>query len=465
MMIDLEHTARLARSSALALTVALGACAKKAQKPPSQAVPVTVVPASRADVPFEIQANGVVAPLATSAVTAQVDGIITKVYFREGQDVNKGDLLFQIEARPYQAAYQQALANLARDRETNANAQKEVARYESLVKQDYVTQEQADQQRATAGASAATVQADEAAVENAKFNLGNTQIRAPIAGRTGGLLVREGNVVHAGGTTPLVVINQISPILVRFPIPATDLPLIQKYGGSGKLPVTAIPGGARQSAQDTTGGPPGAGADEEQASGVDPGAVNLLAQIAPSQGTLYFVDNTVDTLTGTVMLKATFPNTDKTLWAGQFVSSTLHLFDEKNALVLPSQAVVTGQQGTYVYVIDSASTAQQRKVAVERTQGNVSVITAGLRDGERVVLSGQSRLNAGAKVRVASASDSAGGPPGAGRGGTPSVGMAGGDSSARRGRGAGGNNAANGASRRRQGTPTAPASSGSPNTP
>ncbi len=177
------------------------------------------------------------------------------------------------------------------------------------------------------------MQADEAAVENAKFNLGNTQIRAPIAGRTGGLLVREGNVVHAGGSTPLVVINQISPILVRFPIPATDLPLIQKYGGTGQLPVTAVPGGARQSAQDTAGGPPGAGGDAEQASGVDPNAVNLLAQIAPARGTLYFVDNTVDTLTGTVMLKATFPNTDKTLWAGQFVSSTLHLFDEKNALV------------------------------------------------------------------------------------------------------------------------------------
>ncbi|MEP7067363.1 MAG: efflux RND transporter periplasmic adaptor subunit [Gemmatimonadota bacterium] len=414
MNIDSALTARLARSSLLALAVAgtLAACSKKAQRPPAQEVPVVVAPASRANVPFEIQANGVVSPLSTSAITAQVDGIITHVYFREGQEVEKGALLFQIQPRPYQAAYQQALANLARDKETNANAQKQVARYESLVKQDYVTQEQADQQRATAGASAATVQADQAAVENARFNLDNTQVRAPIAGRTGGLLVREGNVVHAGGTTPLVVINQISPILVRFPVPATDLPLIQKYGGSAQLPVTAVPGGARQSAADTSGGPPGMmGGDvsSDQASGVDPSAVNLLAQLPPARGTLYFIDNSVDTLTGTVMLKATFPNTEKSLWAGQFVSATLHLFEEKNALVVPNEAVVTGQQGTYVYVVDSASTAQQRKVSVERSQGNVSVITAGLRDGERVVRSGQSRLNVGAKVRIASAADSAGG--------------------------------------------------------
>ena len=216
-----------------------------------------VVPASRADVPYDVQANGVVSPVSTSAITAQVDGLITHVYFREGQDVEKGAMLFQIEDRPYRAAYSQALANLARDKETNENAQKEVERYQSLVKQDYVTQEQADQQKATAGAALATVQADEAAVENAKFNLDNTKIRAPIAGRTGGLLVREGNVVHAGGTTPLVVINQVSPILVRFPVPSTDLPLIQKYGTTGQLPVTAMPGGARQTAQDTAGGPPG----------------------------------------------------------------------------------------------------------------------------------------------------------------------------------------------------------------
>ncbi|MDB4910385.1 MAG: efflux transporter periplasmic adaptor subunit, partial [Gemmatimonadetes bacterium] len=149
----------------------------------------------------------------------------------------------------------------------------------------------------------------------------------------------------------------------------------------------------------------------------------------PARGTLYFIDNTVDTLTGTVMLKATFPNTEKSLWAGQFVSSTLHLFDEKNALVVPSEAVVTGQQGTYVYVIDSANTAQQRKVSVERTQGGVSIIMAGLRDGERVVRTGQSRLNAGAKVRIASAADTAGARPGAG--------APGGDSSTRKGRGAG----------------------------
>ncbi|MEO8880137.1 MAG: efflux RND transporter periplasmic adaptor subunit [Gemmatimonadaceae bacterium] len=408
------YSVRVSRFSigALGLALVLGACAKKQGKPPASDVPVVVAAVARADVPFEVQANGVVSPMSTSAITAQVDGLITKVNFREGQSVQKGDLLFQIEARPYQAAYQVALANLARDRETSANAQKEVERYASLVKQDYVTQEQADQQKATAGAALATLQGDEAAVESAKFNLDNTNIRAPISGRTGGLLVRQGNVVHAGGTTPLVVINQISPINVRFPVPSTDLPLIQKYGGSGQLPVTAMPAGTRQTAQDTSGGPPGTTGDAspDQASGADPAAVNLLAQLTPATGTLYFIDNSVDTLTGTVMLKATFPNTDKMLWSGQFVSTTLHLFTEKNALVVPAEAVVTGQQGTYVYVVDSRSTVQQRKVSVERSEGNVSVITAGLREGEQVVRSGQSRLTAGAKVKVASAADSAGAP-------------------------------------------------------
>jgi multidrug efflux system membrane fusion protein len=161
---------------------------------------------------------------------------------------------------------------------------------------------------------------------------------------------------------------------------------------------------------------------------VDPAAVNLIAQLPPAKGTLFFIDNSVDTLTGTVMLKASFPNTDKLLWAGQFVATTLHLFDEKNALVVPSEAVVTGQQGAYVYVIDSASTAQQRKVSVERSEGSVSVITAGLRDGEQVVRSGQSRLAAGAKVKVASAADSANANGGAARA----------DSASRGKRGAGG---------------------------
>jgi multidrug efflux system membrane fusion protein len=412
---------RIRRRSLLALSVALvcGGCSKKAVKPVSAPVPVVTAAAHRADVPYEIQANGVVSPISTSAVTAQVDGIITHVDFREGQDVEKGALLFQIEPRPYQAAYAQALANLARDEETLANAQREVQRYVDLVKQDYVTEEQADQQRTTAAAALATVQADSAAVATAKFNLDNTKIRAPIAGRTGGLLVREGNVVHASSATPLVVINQISPILVRFPVPATDLPLIQHYGASGQLAVTAMPGGARQNANDTAGGPPGvpgagdasmngdapAGSDSSASAGQssDPSAVQLLALVPPARGTLYFIDNAVDTLTGTVLLKASFPNSEKTLWSGQFVAAKLHLFVERNALVIPSEAVVTGQQGAYVYVVDSGGTVQQRKISVERSQGDVAVVTAGLRDGERVVQSGQSRLTAGAKVKVATA--------------------------------------------------------------
>ena len=270
----------------------------------------------------------------------------------------------------------QALANLARDKETNANAQKEVERYQSLVKQDYVTQEQADQQRATAGASAATVQADEAAVENAKFNLDNTKIRAPISGRTGGLLVREGNVVHAGGTTPLVVINQISPILVRFAVPATELPLIQQYGGIGP---------ARRHRRAGRRAPERAGYGGRPIRAATPAATrrrsrrrarihprcNLLAQLsARARHALLHRQRGGHAHRNGACSRRPFRTPRSRCGRASSSSTTLHLFIEQHALVVPSEAVVTGQQGTYVYVVDSASTAQQRKVSVERTQGS-----------------------------------------------------------------------------------------------
>jgi multidrug efflux system membrane fusion protein len=407
---------------ALALLTLVGACSKQQEPRGRQAVPVLVARAKKAAVPYTIEANGVVIPNQASTVASQVEGIVRRVAFREGQDVAKGQVLFEIDARPYQAQHQMALANLARDRATAENAQREAQRYAALAQQDYVTREQADQQRATAAASAASVAADQAAVAAARFNLDNTIIRAPISGRTGALLVREGNLVRASGATSLVVINQISPILVRFAIPSTQLPLLQKYGTVGGLVVSATPNSGSEPAPDAAigpiglavgggdpgqatpgtgqGGPPGTGqaGPSGTASRPAPATAALVPIAQPENGTLSFIDNAVDTTTGTVLLKATFPNPNMRLWVGEFVATKLELFVEQNALVVPTSAIVTGQQGTYVYVVTDSSTAQQRPVRVERTAGDLSVIASGLRNGEQVVIDGQARLTPNAKV-------------------------------------------------------------------
>jgi multidrug efflux system membrane fusion protein len=371
-------------------------------------VTVAVVPARRAPVPYTIDANGIVTPIQSAAVASQVDGIVTEVFFHEGDDVQRGQPLFQIDPRPYRNAYDQALATLARDSASAANAQKQVNRYADLVRQRYVTKEEGDQLEATSAASEAVVRADRAAVANAKLNLDNTTVRAPISGKTGSLLVRVGNLVHANGATPLVTINQVRPIMVRFAVPASQLPLILQYGARGGLPVTAIPGGAAAvpGADTSAGTPVDAPAQltpTQQGDNSDPPAGGVMAA-APQRGTLSFIDNAVDTATGTVTLKATFPNVDGALWAGQFAATTLRLFVEQNALVVPVQAVVTGQRGPYVYVVDG-DTAKQRPVSIARTAGGIAVVASGLDDGARVVTDGQSRLTPGARVVIRSQGD------------------------------------------------------------
>lgn len=400
-------------------SVVVGGCSKAPARPPRPAVAVTVVPVRRRSVPYDIDANGIVTPMQTANVSPQVDGIILDVNFSEGQDVVKGQVLFHLDPRPYQAAYNQALAALARDKASLAYAVSQQDRYGSLASQGIVTKEQAEGMRATAASTAGTVQADSANVDNAKFNLENTVVRAPISGRTGGLLVRTGNLVHASGGTPLVVINQVRPILVRFAVPASELPMILKYGEkTGKvvgLPVTAIPGGtpAIATAADTTNPMDAAASNAAPAK-----RVKLApADVDPdTKGGLSFIDNAVDTTTATVTLKAIFPNKNGTLWSGQFVSSSLRLYIEDSVLVLPTQAIVTGQQGTYVYVIDSSNTAQQRKVVVERAAGAISVISSGVAEGERVVTDGQSRVTPGAQVTVGLREPGSGGGAGGGQG-------------------------------------------------
>ncbi len=389
--------------AAASLAVLAGACSKPAARAPRPAIAVTVIPVKRTSVPYDVEANGIVTPLQTAIVSPQVDGIITEVNFAEGNEVTKGQVLFHLDPRPYQAAYDMAVAALARDKATAAYSSKEADRYESLVKQGIVTSEQAEQLRSTAQSAAATVLADQANLDNAKFNLDNTVVRAPISGRTGGLLVRTGNLVHAAGGTALVLINQVRPILVRFAVPAAQLPMVLKYGEkSGQvvgLPVSAAPGSLLDNATpaDTTNPMDAASGNSAPAQKVKLAPVGADPD---AKGALSFIDNAVDTTTGTVTLKGTFSNRAGTLWSGQFVATSLRLFIEDSVMVLPTQAVVTGQQGTYVYVIDSDNVAQQRPVKVERAAGMLSVISTGVSVGERVVTDGQSRVTPGAQVTI-----------------------------------------------------------------
>ena len=356
----------LSLSTAVVVVCSLG-CGKP--DPPRQPkVPVSVTTVKRATIPYVVTANGVAEPMQTVAVESQVNGILNRVTFSEGQDVVAGQVLFQIDSRPYMAVLDQARAQLARDEAQAANARREAARYAALVKEGYVTSSQTDQAEATAAAATATVIADRATVSKAALDVANCTIRAPISGKTGSLLVRQGNLVKANSQPPLVVINQIQPILVRFSVPQSQFPDIQRYyrGGSA-LQVRASP---------------------SEGTGV------------PLDGTLAFVDNNVDSTTGTVLLKARFANSEGTMWPGQYMNVALQLYVDPNALTLPAPAVMTGQQGTYVFTVDSSLTAKQRPVQVARTVDSVAVIASGLREGERVIVDGQSRLIAGSKVTI-----------------------------------------------------------------
>jgi multidrug efflux system membrane fusion protein len=343
------------------------ACSKSA--PPRQPkVPVSVTTVKRTIVPYIVTANGIAEPMQTAAVESQVTGILNRVTFSEGQSVQAGQVLFQIDARPYVAVLEQARGQLARDEAQAANARRDAARYAALVTQGYVTKSQADQAEATAASAAASVASDRATVSKAALDVSNCTIRAPISGRTGSLLVRQGNLVKANSDPPLVVINQIQPILVRFAVPQSQFPDIQRYyRGGNALQVRATP---------------------SEGSGI------------PLIGTLAFVDNNVDSTTGTVLLKARFSNPDGSLWPGQYTNVALQLFVDPNALTLPSPAVMTGQQGTYVYTIDSTGSAKQRPVQVSRTVDSLSVIGNGVIEGEKVIVDGQSRLVPGSKVTI-----------------------------------------------------------------
>lgn len=350
--------------AALSLILGLG-CARKGGGGSSR-VPVTVARAEQRPVPYEIASTGTAEPRQTVSIQSQATGVLVRVAFREGDEVEAGQILFQIDARPFQAALEQAEAMLARDQAQAHNAALDAQRYAELVKQDYVTKSDYDAKQSAADALQAVVRADSAAVANARLNVEWATVRAPITGRTGRLLVREGNLVRANASDPLVVINQTHPILVRFAVPEAHLADIQRYR-KNRLPVFVSP-----SKTDTVF----------------------------AEGTLTFVDNAVDTTTGTVLLKGEFPNRDNALWPGEFVSVRLQLYIEDKALVIPAQAVMTGQQGTYVFVLNQDGTARSQPVTVGRSAGAYAVIAQGVRPGDEVVTDGQLRLVPGAPVEV-----------------------------------------------------------------
>lgn len=317
-------------------------------------------------VPVLVAAVGTVEPIESVAVRPQVGGVITSVLFTEGQDVKAGQALFQIDPRPLQAAREAARAQLARNQAQAANATAQAERYARLVEKDYVTREQADAARTQADVFTAAVQADQAAVEQAQLNLAYATISSPVAGRTGAVLVKKGNVVSAGGG-PLVVVNQLDPIRVGFALPGRQLSEVRRHRTAGPLTVRVRPSGADVSQSVT--------------------------------GRLVFVDNAVAPGTGTVAMKAEFANVDEALWPGQFVDVELELTVETGAVTVPASAVVTGQTGTFVYVVDAENKAQKRPVTVLRTLDGLAVVEGELADGQVVIIDGQIRVVPGGAVQ------------------------------------------------------------------
>ncbi len=345
--------------------IVIPACSKSKQPPP-RTVPVVAETADRKNVPLQVKAIGNVEAYNTVTIKSQVNGEISEVHFRDGQDVKRGKLLFKIDPRPFESALRQAESALARDRAQAKNAQEESKRYAGLAEKGFVSAQEYDRARTNADALNAVVQADEAAAENARLQLEYTSIKAPIDGQTGAITIQKGNVVKANDL-PLVTINQITPIYVTFSVPEQDLSNIKRYQASGGLHVEVN---------------------------------NPQENKKPVKGSLTFIDNKVNTQTGMIILKATFANKDRALWPGQFVDVVLTLTTERNRIVVPTPAVQTGQQGQYVYVIKDDMTAELRVVTPGRLYGDWTVIDKGITAGERVVTDGQLRLVPGAKVEI-----------------------------------------------------------------
>ncbi len=330
------------------------------------AAPVIVVPVERKAMPVAVNAVGSVEAFTTVSVLAQVGGEIKSVHFKEGQVVHKGDLLFTIDTRPYRASLSEAVARVAKDRALAKQAHDEADRAVKLAKEGLATQQDLDRAQSSAAAADATLGADRAAAAGASVSVSYATIRSPIDGRTGSLLVHAGNVVKPNDKT-LVVIREVHPVYVRFAVPEQYLARVRMRMKAGELTVVARP----------------------RADGAD-----------PARGVLTFVENTVDSSTGTVDLKAEFKNVDERLWPGQLVDVSLELTVDQNAIVVPEAAIQVGQNGDHVFVVGKDDKAELRKVHVARQVGAEVVIASGVTPGEKVVTDGQVRLTPGAKVLI-----------------------------------------------------------------
>ncbi len=346
-----------------------------AQPKPGESVApivVSVTPAKRADFPIVLESLGQVQPYNTVLVRARVDGEIVTIAFKEGQIVQRGDLLAQIDPRPFQAALDQATAKKAQDEATVANARLDLTRYSTLAKQNFATEQQLDTQNALVNQLTATIAADAAAIDAAKVQLGYTTIRAPLTGRAGFRLIDEGNLVNAGQQTGIVSIAQLQPIAVIFTEPQEYVDRINQELAAGAPAVTVL-----------------------NADG---------ARIAT--GKLTISDNQVDLATGTIRLKAEFENTDNALWPGLAVTTRLQLGVMKDVVVIPADAVQHADKGRYVYIIGDDGRAAVRPVKVARQDASTAVITEGLKEGERVVTTGEFLLQPGSIVSIDNASGS-----------------------------------------------------------
>jgi multidrug efflux system membrane fusion protein len=354
---------------ALLAACMLGACSDKgggAQADARKSVPAVPVLTGQAvekSMPLRLHAIGNVETVASVAVKSRVDGQIIATHVRDGQDLVKGDPLFQIDPTPYQSQLEQAQANLAHDQAQLDYLRGQEQRYQDLLKQNFVSQEGYAQVAANFRGAQASVSADEAAVQHARIDLGYTTIRSPINGRAGKVMLSEGNMVKANDTVAMVVINQLAPIYVSVAVPEQFLNEIRARQKKAPLRVE----------------------------------VELEKGKAIS-GKLAFVDNSVDVATGTIKLRGVFSNDDKQLWPGQFVESWVTLREEEKALVVPTQALQTGPNGQYVYIVKEDSSVELRPVQVARTEGTETVIAGGLKPGETVVVDGASRLVPGSKV-------------------------------------------------------------------
>ncbi len=333
----------------------------------TQPVPVTSGQVTARDVPLNLVGIGTIQAYNTVTMRSRVDGELVNVAFQEGQDVKKGDVLAQIDPRPFQAALDNALAALARDQATLNNAKRDLARYQETAGKGYSSRQQLDTQASAVDTAAAAVQGDNATIENVRVQLGYTTITAPLDGVTGIRQIDQGNIVHAGDANGLVVITQLQPISAIFTLPQTDLPRVVEARAKGGLSVTALDGDG----------------------------VNEL-----DQGTLALVDNQIDPTTGTIRLKANFPNAKRTLWPGQFVNIRLQVGEVRDGLTVASRVIQRGPNGFFAFVIKPDNTVEVRPVETGQEDRGQVLVTKGLKAGERVVIDGQLRLQSGSSVQA-----------------------------------------------------------------